>query len=820
MSRKKNPKPAARPSAASDEADAVPRAGNFKASIEHFKELLKRERRPEWLEGLAAAYAGRADQLAAKDMVNEALALWRTRAEACQLPLIEGPYIGWLMRTGQTQQVLTLLPQLAQLPEAAREQTRIRLAPALLTARGQLVAGLSDEDQRQRAAARAALAACTSGDGAALDASLPAISFRSPYRDLRPLLKAAALLGSDRAAAASALARVPANGPFEALAAALRVCLLPHGEWLAGLHALDDAGRALVLELEGCPPQQRALVLDLAAREGQPATLPAGLLDLLLRHRRVLPEGFMQRNALRLLPHAPQRLGALRAAGLAATAVEQEQVLALAAELKECLEDAEDHWLRLVNLLAKTPAGQQRAALVLRHLADGHADHAADGALCAHAKAWLERSLKFDPADRTTALRLVRSARADGDLKTARRLLDATRERFPDDTPLLLEAVEVALAAGSFKKAAGLAKQVLLADPINPRVRSLIGQAQLSHARKQIGNQNLAAARRELDEAANWLRGSGERGVLALLRGLAAEPAAGDALFRQAVAELGGPLVGAFHLLLEARRVDRQALGEPVDLLRRAGIELGTTPGAAEVVAFARALNAVPETDAALRAAVGVLGAMLERAAGQVEFSESDHLMVCEALHRHHLGTLTGRFAAAALARWPKRLVFVYLEAAARFGAAPWTMPESEWERLARVHEQAQDQGDQRTAVRLSRLLGDAGRRPRWPGGPDEPDDDDDDDEPGIEQVIQAFGGEDAFLELMRQQLGAAAFDQLRRELKGDKASLVEGLAAILAAGAGAAAGAAAGPKPSPKRRKAAVKASGATPDQKGLFDD
>ncbi len=835
MSRKKKPKPAARPPASADTAGALPRAGHFKESIEHFKDLLKKERRAEWLEGLAAAYAGRAEQLAAKGMVNEALALWRTRAEACQVPLLEGPYIGWLMQTGNTQQALALLPQLSKLPDAARDQARIRLAPALLAAPDALVAGLSEEDRSQRAAARAALAACTSGDTAALDAALPAISFRSPYRDLRPLLKAVSLLGSDRDAAASALARVPANGPFEAMAAALRVCLLPRGEWLAGLRGLDDAGRGLVLELEGCPPPQRPFVLELAARAGTPASPPAELLELLLRHRRELPEAVTHRNALRLLPHAPQRLNAVRAAGLALPPAEQERVLALAAELKLRPDEAEDHWLRLIDLLAKAPAGPQRAALVLRRLADGHSGHAAEGALCRHAQGWLERSLSLDPADSATALRLVRSARAEGDLKAARRLLDATRERLPDDTPLLLEAVEVALAAGSFKKAAGLAKQVLQSDPINPRVRSVVGQAHLSHARKQIVNRNQVAAQRELDEAANWLRGSSERGVLALLRGLiAASPPAGDLLLREAVAELGGPLVGAFHLLLEARRVKHQAAARPADLLRRAGVDLAARPDAAQVVALARALHEVPQTDAELRAALGVLGDTLERAAGQIEFSESDHLLVCEALHRHHLAALTRRFAATALARWPKRPAFVYLEAAARFGAEPWMMPADEWKRLDSVYAQAKGQGDQRTAARLSRLLDEAGGHDPWPARLhdfddedfDDDDDDDDDDEdededddegePDIAQIIAAVGGQDAFLEVMRKQLGATAFDKLQRELKGNKTGLAQLLATMLAAS-----GEISLPiLPRQERRKAARKAGSAAQKQKGLFDD
>src|SRR5258706_13050594 len=97
MSRKKKSKPASTVPAAdatglAQHADAALGASHYKEAIEHFKELLKRERRAVWLDGLAAAYAGRAEQLAAKGMVKEALALWRTRSDACGVALLDGPY--------------------------------------------------------------------------------------------------------------------------------------------------------------------------------------------------------------------------------------------------------------------------------------------------------------------------------------------------------------------------------------------------------------------------------------------------------------------------------------------------------------------------------------------------------------------------------------------------------------------------------------------------------------------------------------------------------------------------------------------------------
>ena len=796
MSRKKKSAsivPASTDSAALEEhAHAALGASRYKEAIDHFKGLLKRERRSAWLEGLAAAYAGRAEQLVGKGMVKEALALWRTRADACGVSLLGGPYVGWLLQSGQIEQALGLLPAVERLPPEARALAHTQLAAAVMAAPDAALSGLPADSAmlRQRAAARAALAACARSDATGLEEALQAISFRSPYRDLRPLLKALALHASDPPQAAAALARVPEKGPFEPLARALRVCLMPGTEWLAGLRQLDEAGRTLVLDLKGCPEPQRALVLDLMGRAGASAATPLELCDALLRHRRVIGDGRARQLCLRLLPHAPQRLDAFRTSFPPLAAAEQERVLALAAELKQQPEQAETHWLRLIKLLGAAPAAvanQQRAALVLRRLADSHAGHRADGKLCRHARDWLGQSLNLDPADHASHLRLVRDARLCGDLRQARTWLDAARKHFPADATLLQEAVEIALAAGSFKKAAGLAKQVLQLDPINPRVRTLIGQAHLAHARKQLKAQNPQAARRELDEAATWLRSAGERGLVKLLQGLSADSAnlaeaadasdAGDALLREAMAELGGSLVGALHLLLEGHRAKR----EPGALVRRAGVDLAATPGASDVVALAHALNTLPDRDGALPAALGGLSGMLKRAAGGLSFSESDHLLVCEALHRHGQRDLTRRFAETALKRWPQRPVFVYLDAAARFGAEPWRMPQREWQRLDRVFEQARDQGDQRTAARLSKLLAAAGHGVPGDDLPSDLDELGADGMRGVMEMMLAFGGEDHFLDMARRQLGKATFDELRRDIKGSKKQFAQALIELLA---------------------------------------
>jgi hypothetical protein len=168
---------------------------------------------------------------------------------------------------------------------------------------------------------------------------------------------------------------------------------------------------------------------------------------------------------------------------------------------------------------------------------------------------------------------------------------------------------------------------------------------------------------------------------------------------------------------------------------------------------------------------------MLERAAQTLRLSESDDLLVCEALHRHDQSELTRRFAKAALERWPERPVFVYFDAAARFGASLWRLSEREWTRLDRAFDQARAQGDERTASRIGRMLSDPGIEASL----EETDLDDreafgPDDVRSAMEMMLALGGVDRFLDTARQELGKTTFDRLRRDFKGSKKEFAQSL--------------------------------------------
>ncbi|MGH8625691.1 MAG: hypothetical protein ACREYC_10620 [Gammaproteobacteria bacterium] len=83
-------------------------AGHHREAIARYKDLLKRERRSQWVAELASAYQGRAAALSAKGMVKEALIIWQNRAEFCACPLAEPFYFRLLLHNHQVQEAIAL----------------------------------------------------------------------------------------------------------------------------------------------------------------------------------------------------------------------------------------------------------------------------------------------------------------------------------------------------------------------------------------------------------------------------------------------------------------------------------------------------------------------------------------------------------------------------------------------------------------------------------------------------------------------------------------------------------------------------------------
>lgn len=802
------------PSVAASSSDAQERLalvhlekGRYRDAIDAFKALLKTQRRPEWLEGLASAYAGRAQGLAAKDMRREAIELWRSRAEHCGTPLWEGPYVGWMVAEGRLADVLGYLATRRAAAPAEQRNDEIasleaRLAPALLVADDATLARLPAESQlvQHRVFAQAALAAYARKDASALEGALAAIPFRSPYRDLRLVLKAMVLWETDQDAARLAMDRLPADGPFEQLAAPLRALLAPGGNWSRLWATLNKEQQTIALDLLGCPPAFAPLLRALADADADVA--PSALFDLVQRHARDLPSSLATRLWQWLAPWAVRRgCASPRIFGSPSPAA-QECATALAVEIKGEWGHAEEHWSDAADVLAssKDADDRLRAALILRHMAL-HSDHLSrDGVLDDVGEEMLTKSLQYDLGDPDIHVRLVRFWRCKGDLKRARERLDAGLGQFPDHVALLAEGVETALAASAFKKAASTARRLLELDPLNSKVRSLVGKAHLSHAGKQIAADKLAAAKKEIEEAGNWLTTSVDQGRMQLL--LAWTEPTGSAerrrLAQLAVAAWGGGLAAGWRLLREAQGAfARVGVKASESLLGEAGIDTAKSVTPADLLELAQVLEQeVPMVRKGQDPLALWRKAILGMAATPVFGAEST-VRVCEALGRHEEHDLVEKFANAARKRWPDRPIFVYHAVAARFAKRRCIDSKRDYDDLEHALDHARRDKDRRLAMRIDALFEDdedmsdfgAPGLPSRPGVPKLP-------VPKlpfnpaqlnlnmVREMIELSikgDGEKAFLKGARTNLGDALYRAIEKASGGNHAAFVRNLVNLVA---------------------------------------
>lgn len=696
--------------ALAQKAQAELAAGHHREAIGCYKDLLKRERRSQWVAELASAYQGRAVALSTKGMVKEALIIWQNRSEFCARPLAEPFYFHLLLRNHQVQEAIALFrehhPWLEQ--HGYLTELRQQFAAQSLAGHPEVISGLAPDDPvvKDYPLASAALDAYARGDDLGLAQQLKQISYRSPYRDLGQILKALCQMDTDPEQAGGLLERIAETSPFAALASAARAASLAGPILFRELGRLDKEARRLIAALRGWSPQQLESVHEILQLGERPK--PEALLRFLVRHRGILGEAYVRQTGLKLLVKHPRFQGEFTKAFGGLATFDLARIEALRDERDPDPTMACASWLDAIEALEDAGACQGTeegmcAALLLRRLAE-HCQ--GDDSMQGEITQALERSLSYDPDDPHTYLQLISYYRQGGQLRDARRLVDQGLGRYPDDIQVLTAAVETSVAGEAFKKAAGLAQRILDLDPINPKVRDLLLGCHLKHARKQLKKGQIGLARKELDEALRWAHSAHAQGRVDILRGMlessAGEEQAASACFRDASKRLGGGLLGQLHLLLEAGH-----LGQPMArVLKKANLpdaQKGVTRES--VLALINELNTlVAEDRALLRSTLDCLRIPLQRAA-DLDLTRAEMELACEVLRRLQHDELRQRFAEKALARWPDTPVFVYHRIDA--GCNGWYMglPQQKIQELEAALERARAEGDERTAHRIASLL-------------------------------------------------------------------------------------------------------------------
>ncbi|MEA3274140.1 MAG: hypothetical protein U9Q81_02345 [Pseudomonadota bacterium] len=694
-------------------------SGRHREAIAGFKQLLKLEPRQVWRTALADAYAGRARELAAKGMVKEALVMWENRAGLGEGIAFEPEQAALLLRMGRVEPVLALFADTGAVPSAERDRLRPLLAARYLAGEDTIAERLPADDPvvLHAEAARAALAAYCAGDKTALQATLTEIPFRSPYRDWVQILKALQRLPESPEEAAGQLARVAEGSAFGHLRRAAELALLPEAAFLAAIRGAGKTTVRFACALRGWP-QARIVLWEELDRLGT-APRPETQLRLMYRHREALGADWIRRRGLRLLIAGyPASLKWRGSMGARPTSREEALLVAAwVAERRGDPWDEHERWESYARYLIheQTSEGQDslrnlRIALAFRRC-DGVGDVLSSATPSADPEdldrlvaAQLEESLTWDPDDCDTYLGLIHYYRRGKLLKDVRRLLEQAAARWPKDMQVLGAALDTALDAGSFKKAAGLAREMLALDPINSGVRERLVEAHLAHARKQINKGRPDLARKELVQAGEWARSGHARDQLDLTSGLIAlfeDAETGAPALRDMVGRLGGGLAGllAFALAGEALKLS------PQKLFKTIGLDKPSAAGRDDLLATLSRLRTHLDSGGKI---TRELGTSLDKALATAPWtglSRGETEGACDTLRRCGLHKVRLRVARIALKRWKGEPVFELHAFDAKYPKGFNGRSDNDIYRLEIALERAREEGDTRTALRIEEIL-------------------------------------------------------------------------------------------------------------------
>ena len=695
-------------------------SGNYRDAVTHFKALLKNEDTTEWRAGLAAAYQGRARELAAKDMLKEALVIWDNRSSFCPGANPDPEHFRVLARSGRTSEVIR---GYRRMEKTADHETlsalRCMLAALYIAGGSGLEKELPDDDPIivHGVYARAALTSWCEGDDLAAGGALAKIPFRSPYRDWVLLLRALMKWPADTAGAEVLLQRVSADSAFSPLARAVGLTLLPDSEFTDALARAGEVTRRFAAALRGWTEARLDLWSELQRLGDSPPT--NSLAKIMHRYRNSLGEEWVQRHGMRLLlDRYPQSLRRSPIAGYASLSpVQRALVEAWNREETQDPWDIFTAWEDVILLLRHpsdpSPGSDDalRIALIQRHLETkwhllNYPDDPWDSeSLSQQVLNRLEESLHFDPDDKPAHLLMITHYRGKSDLKQTRRVLEQALARWPDDVNVLGEALETAVAGGAYKKAAAYARRVLALDPINNKAIGSLMDAHLSHARKQMHKGRTDLAERELEAATEWARGEKTRAKLECLRGILLfdkDRMAGTAALHGVVEQLGG-LTGRLVLALEIARLNRP-MGA---FIKKLGVTKIARPDKADFLCFLRELRAAMDTHARLPREVAAYFEPALKRAVDLDLTLQESETACETLQRCGLAAARLVHARAALKRWPGRPVFEWHAFEVRFKDKHQPLKESDIDRLETAWEQAREAGDTHTAHRIGDTLHD-----------------------------------------------------------------------------------------------------------------
>ncbi len=530
----------------------------FSEAIKKYRSLHNGADDDRWETPLKEAFTGRIRQLAGKGMLKESLTIYDNMANLLpvQLPIIHIPL---LIQTDRGKEA----GEAYHLAIDSLERHGLSVLNEIITAL--LMGGYTDfldflpESSLLHShyphASQALQAYCSAGQAQETLEHLARIPFRSPYKNFKFALKGMALFADDREAAQSNFAKIPKDSPFYNFITPFRCIDKQHDDKQHDSRKikLTKTEKQVCQHIAGLPTPVARLIEKLQKKD----LTASDMFSLFAGSTKILPVRQCDFLCRRLLIHAPEKIPLyVNRFKEINDPFEQIRIDALISEIAhdffEALKDW-DHALKILHRDIDNHINKEKSVAILYHLI-GIVEDKLGSDYKQIGIELLQSLIKLAPDDKNAMVMMANMMKG----QTARRyqLVNEMAAKFPDDREVLQLAVEVTVERKAFKKAARLAASLLDADPLNKKVRLMLIESHLAHARKLYVQGKEQLTRKECEQAGKYLRpGLGTGGIecrMGLLLILSNDDKTGLKMIAESYDKAGHPVVAGLRIILEA----------------------------------------------------------------------------------------------------------------------------------------------------------------------------------------------------------------------------------------------------------------------------
>jgi cellulose synthase operon protein C len=699
------------------EANQSLSTGDYKKALEQYKALYKQAPLNEYREALRTCYLARANELNNKGMPREAIVLWENHSQYCDACTHISFYIRLLLALGSYIKAAHIYDKHKSAIHENDVTAMEEIFAAILLCGDNALKEAIDKDgllQSHLIFAHQALDAYGRGNLVDAEQALNNISFRSPYKHFRQLLKGCMHLSHNPVAARITLERIPPSSPFNRLAFVAKSMLLPSLEFAKLLPSLGQAEFQFLGCLKGWDDHRVKLIDKLRRLSDKPKQKPQVLFDLMINNLMYINKKTAKRLSYSLLPHYKVGVKGYEKAFGPLSPEEKVHLSALESIYYHPHGFPPEIWAEYERKLSQSPSHNQPQTLLKRAFALRHAVHfitESSGSayrLAEKSIECLEKSLKLDPLDKATYIQLIHHYDKTEHNKKYHYWIHEAIKAFPKDKDILLLSIVAARRETDIDAGMKHVNVLIALDPINVLALRHLAEMQIIKAQQLILQKRWDEATNILD-AVNYTVSDQLAVIVHLNQGLLeykkSNIAQAKYLIQQDCPKANGNLVARLQLIINANRLNVPMARLEKDLGLEATNKLRIKDNK-EVMLLAHIMDARNyENNRDLMTAIKAIEAPLKNSK-ELRLSESELTKFCECLLKLEQFQLIMHFI-----RCHKHLkspLLTYYHIYAKIQGIPAKLKEKDLDLLEEAFDKAQDNNDTRTVMLINDLLTDA----------------------------------------------------------------------------------------------------------------